>query len=477
MAVEIIGSGGVKAQTDAAGRLKVSSEATKALAGFQALAAEIDPGSALGARTIRELDASEDFRLRVGQDSMLWQDGFAYANINVNFYSVATTTMTITQASGWLNLNAGAAVAVGNVVNLRTWRTFPAIGSFPIYVQFDALALNQAALNAVGEIGLGFAAGTATPTDGVFFRWAADGTLRGVVNNNGVETLSPAIALPAESERHTYLIVLLDNRVEFWIDGVLVAVFDESATFSGNGVTQSNALPFAARLYNSGAATAAKRLQLGNLAISLGDASTGRLWASAMAGNELGAHQSPPGAAASQTAQWANSAAPANATLSNTAAGYATLGGLFQFAAVAGAETDYALFAFTVPAGSVTQPGKNLVIRGVRIETFNSGAAVATTPHVLMWALAVGSTAASLATVDSLTAATRGPRRLPLGVQYLPVGAAIGQTADKAIDVNLDAPILAAPGTVVHLILRMPVATATATQVIRGMALINGYFE
>jgi len=53
-------------------------------------------------------------------------------------------------------------------------------------------------------------------------------------------------------------------------------------------------------------------------------------------------------------ANYANSAAPASATLSNTAAGYTTLGGQFQFAAVAGAETDYALFAYTVPAASVS---------------------------------------------------------------------------------------------------------------------------
>lgn len=47
-----------------------------------------------------------------------------------------------------------------------------------------------------------------------------------------------------------------------------------------------------------------------------------------------------------------NSTAPTSATLSNTAAGYTTLGGRFQFAAVAGAATDYALFGFQVPAGS-----------------------------------------------------------------------------------------------------------------------------
>lgn len=38
-------------------------------------------------------------------------------------------------------------------------------------------------------------------------------------------------------------------------------------------------------------------------------------------------------------------------TISNTAAGYATPGGAFRRVAVAGAETDYALFAYLVPAG------------------------------------------------------------------------------------------------------------------------------
>lgn len=459
------------------GTLYVQDRSPKTTAGFATMLAETDPGAVVSGGIRRELDASFDFRLRVGMDTVLWQDVFQYTTINASAYSVTTATMTITQAGGLLNLNAGSSTTSAQAVNLRTWRTFPVISSAPVYVYFSAIGINQTATNAQADIGLGYASSTTAPTDGVFFRWTTTGTLVGVLNNNGVETTTVALTQIADNERGEYLIVLNDENVEFWIDGVLRGRINAVTTYTGHGVVQSTALPFHARLFNSGTASAAKRLGLGEVGIALGDMNSNRLWASQMSGMESGAYQSPPGAAASQTATWTNSAAPASATLSNTAAGYTTLGGIFQFAAVAGAETDYALFGYQVPAGSVTQPGKNLLIRGVRIEAFNSGAAVATTATTLMWALGVGSSAVSLATADSLTAAGRAPRRIPLGVQWIPVAGVIGQAFDKAIDVNLDAPILAPAGTFVHIILRIPVGTATASQVIRGIVQINGYFE
>ena len=187
-------------------------------------------------------------------------------------------------------------------------------------------------------------------------------------------------------------------------------------------------------------------------------------------------YNNPRGAAAGQSANYVNSTAPASATLSNTAAGYTTLGGQFQFAAVAGLETDFALFAFQVPAAAAAGGNRNLVIRGVRIEAYNMGAASATTPTLLQWALGVGSTGVSLATADSLTAGTRAPRRIALGIQSIPIGTAIGGNV-APIDVNLDAPLYVAAGTFLHVILRMPVGTATGAQIIRGTVLINGYYE
>jgi len=110
------------------------------------------------------------------------------------------------------------------------------------------------------------------------------------------------------------------------------------------------------------------------------------------------------------------------------------------------------------------------------IEAYNMGAASATTPTLLQWALGVGSTGVSLATADSLTTGTRAPRRIALGIQSIPIGTAIGGNA-APIDVNLDAPLYVAAGTFLHVILRMPVGTATAAQIIRGTVLINGYYE
>ena len=95
------------------------------------------------------------------------------------------------------------------------------------------------------------------------------------------------------------------------------------------------------------------------------------------------------------------------------------------------------------------------------------GAVVATTPHLLQWGLGFGSSGVSLATIDSATVGTCAPRKITIGTQYLPIGAVIGQNT-TAIDINLDAPEVIEPGTYFHVILKMPVATATASQIIRG---------
>jgi len=477
------GSSALNAETKAGiggeNALVVSNEATLAEAGYTALASINDEGTVVSGGIRRRVRASAEGRIKSGLDTVLWQDLFQYTTINASAYQVTTTTMTITQANGLLNLNAGAATATGNVVVLRTYRTFPIITSSPLYCQFNAIGINQTGVNAQCDIGLGYATTTVAPTDGVFFRWTIDGTLVGVLNNNGVETTTDPITQVSDNVRAEYRIVLNDENVEFWIDGVFRARLNAVATYTGHGVVQSTALPFVARLFNNGTASPAKRIGIAEVGITMGDINSNRLWATQMAGMELGSHQTPPGAGAAQNATWANSAAPTAIVLANNGAGANTLtvpGGLFSFAAPAGAETDYVIFTYVVPAGSVTQPGKNLMLRGIWINTINAGAAVATTATVLFWALGIGGTAADLATADSLTAGTRSYRRLPLGIQSFPVAAAIGAVAEK-VDVNLDAPIMVAPGTRINLIVRVPIGTATASQVIRGLIGINGYFE
>ena len=182
---------------------------------------------------------------------------------------------------------------------------------------------------------------------------------------------------------------------------------------------------------------------------------------------DLAAYKAP-GTFGAQNSNHANSSSPSSATLSNTAAGYTTLGGRWQFAAVGGAATDYALFAYQVPATH------RLSIKAISISTTNTGAATATTATILDWSLGINSTAVSLATTDS--APVYGPRRIPLGMQSFIVGAGIGSQGADLVR-WFEVPPICQPSSYVHIILQIPVGTATASQVIRGDAFVDGCFD
>lgn len=173
-----------------------------------------------------------------------------------------------------------------------------------------------------------------------------------------------------------------------------------------------------------------------------------------------GAHLNP--STGAQTANHANSTSPSSATLANATAGYATLGGRWQFATVAGAATDYALFGYQVPAGY------KLFVTGIAISAVNTGAAVATTATVLDWSVSANSTSVDLG--------AGAPRRVTVGTQAFVVGAAIGAAANDVVR-TFDPPLYVASGNFFHVILQMPVGTATGSQVLRGDVQINGWFE
>ncbi len=461
------------ANVDANYNAQVRTPTVEAQAGFVQLSTESDPGT-LGARTVRPLQASRDRRLRTGIDRPTWQMTFEGTNIAQGHISQQVTTMAIAQTGGVITLNSGNSVATAVNARILSYRSFNLFGNYPTLVTISARLTNEQIANKTAEIGLFQATGTSAPTDGILLRWNASGELRGVINYAGVETTTAALAFPATSDTHRFTFVISLDAVEFWIDGVYYATITTPLTQPSP--CSANAQPWCARVYNAGSApSAAPTLAIGAVVISYADQSMDMPWPHMAALMGLGGYQTYPGQASGQTASYANSAAPASASLSNTAAGYATLGGQWQFAAVAGAETDFALFGYQVPAGSAANPGRSLVIVGVDIDAFNMGAAVATTPSLLQWSLGIGSSAVSLATADAAT--TRAPRRYNLGIQSFPIAAAIGQNADKSIHVMFQTPLVAEPGTFVHLILKLPVGTATGSQVIRGVAGINSYWQ
>lgn len=462
------------ASVDASKRLKVNLPLAMSEAGYSVIAGESHDGASGEPRLVRAAKVSTDGRLRVGVDNIYWADTFNHTVVDGSAYQCVTATATLAMTGGFMVFNAGNSVASVAVARAQTYRTFPLHPAGSLEVLFRLrFAINPIANN-VCEFGLGFAATTATPTDGVYFKLNTSGALVGVMNINGTETTTAPMPAPVANEVYFYRIVIDQDRIEFYIDGVLHGVILSPNTAAA--ISLSRWQPLLMRCYNASATGSAQRMEVADVSVIARDLQLNRLWATAMAGIECGSYNNPRGAAMGQSANYVNSTAPASAALSNTAAGYTTLGGQFQFAAVAGAETDFALFAFQVPAAAAAGGNRNLVIRGVRIEAYNMGAASATTTTLLQWALGVGSTGVSLATADSLTAGTRAPRRIALGIQSIPIGTAIGGNV-APIDVNLDAPLYVAAGTYLHVILRMPVGTATAAQVIRGTVLINGYYE
>lgn len=471
------------ANVDSNYNMQVRTPVVEEQAGFAQLSSEIDAGSVSGSRFVKALEASPDYRLRVGVDTPLFNLTFEGTNIYSAVIQQTVSTMAVAQAANVLVLNSGNAVASGNVARVQSYRAFPLFGSYPLY--FDA-AIREAepdASNAVSEYGFGFASGTTAPTDGVFFRRISGGQLRAVCAANSVENdvAIDVTNVPSRSgsgtysptETNHYAIVVSVDECLFWINDVLVARLVTPANQALP--TSSSAQPLLFRVYNSGAASAARQLALGMLNVSIGDANATRSWQTVVAGLGGTALQSQPGAASvTQLANAANSAAPVSATLSNTAAGYTTLGGQLQFAAVVGAETDYALFAYQNPAASASVTGKTLFVTDIRIgELFVTGAAVGTL-SIFQWAIAAGSTAVSLATADGATAAS--PKRMVLGSQVLAAGAAVGSMA-AGFSMSFATPIPVAPGQFFHVILKNWSGTNTASLVFRGSVAINGFFE
>jgi hypothetical protein len=471
------------ANVDANNNLNVVLPLSEVQAGFAAMTSEVDSGVVLGDRLMRAPEVSEDFRTRVGVDTPLFSLSFEGTNVPTALIQQTLSTMTTSQASNFFVLNAGNAVASLNAAQVRTYRTFPLFGSFTLYIDMVLREGNPTATNAISEWGIGYVAGTSPPTDGIFFRRLPGGQLLGVLNFNGTELAEnidttnvpnrSGSGLYDPTEAQHYLIARQDDQVSFWINDVLVARIKYSS-IAPLGVSTA-AAPIVARVYNNGAASAGRRIELGLLSATMGDLDLGgKPWPHSMAGAGLSGIQAPPGVAAGQNANYVNSTAPASATLSNTAAGYTTLGGQWQAAAVAGSETDYALFAYQVPAGTAALAGRTFYVTGIRIgETVVQGAAVATTT-VFQWALGVGSSAVSLATTDAAT--TSSPKRVALGSQSIASGAAIGSLA-PGFSHNFNTPQPAPSGTFVHIILKVPQGAATPSLVFRGTVMVEGYFE
>ena len=481
MSIKIAGgSSGNLAEVSSNNQVQVNLPSVLTQSGYAIAVGQNWDGSSGAAEIARATQVSIDGRLRTGIDGVAWMDTFNHTIQDSGSYSINTTTFTLSMAAGIWAFNSGAVTTGSAVGRVQTYKTFP-IQNAQLEVGFRVKFTQNAQANNGMELGLGYASAITTPTDGVYFKMDASGALLGCANFNGTEfTVSTGVSIVASTFYYLKMIVD-DMRAEFYVNNACkckIDLSDVTASYASDSLCMSRNLPLLMRFYNTASAPSlAQQMQVADIYVFQEDIQTNRPWPVAQSAQGMNAVNVPRGIAAGDAANYANSTIPTSATLSNTTAGYATLGGQWQFAAVGGAETDYALFAYQV--GSVPAVGtgsKNLVVTGVHIGCFNMGAAAATTPTLLQWAVGVGSTAVSLATTDSATAGTRRPRIITIGSQSIPVGAVVGANVPD-LDIQFNSPLYVEAGTFIHIILKIPTATATASQIVRGTCAINGYYE
>lgn len=482
----VVGNGtAASAETtvDTNGDLHVRTPQTETNAGFVQLSTEVDSGSITGTRYVLGPNTSEDFRLRVGMDTPMYNQSFEGTVIAFDRASTTQTTFVQAQAGGFLSLNSTSITTASATTVWRTYRTFPILGATQTYFELWIQEANETATNANSEWGIGYAAGASAPTDGVFFRRVSGGQLQIVQNYGGTE-VAVNVASPTAGAVNHYVISWNNSDLEFWINDVL---YKEAAvsTQQPNGA-QSGELPMFARIwFTAGAASAARNIKIGFVNASMGDVLTSKPWGHICAGAGGGAYQVQPGTTSGGTVSrgaaqtgWPNSTTAqtgAAFTTATTSPGYNTLGGYFLTAAVSTmtANADYPIYAYLNPVGTATLPGKTLYITGFRLGELNVIAAPVTLTN-LIFGLGVGSTSANTTATEG--AAIVAARIVPVGVVTFLAADAVGTTRGGWTLDFASAPLVCPPGTYVHLIMRATVITSVALTIMASATFI-GYHE
>lgn len=394
------------------------------------------------------------------------------ATVNAQKWTATSTTFVpaMTTLAGYI-FNSTALTTTGAVSILQSQRLFQKIPRVPLQLKQRVRA--NILTNSYADWGWGIPATTTLIVpNGVCIRvvnglWSVAMTYNSVeiattniLGEDGVTQLSTA---NNNAEFYVTDIIFDDDNIVATVQNTLTGALVGKATLpvplSASKMFGATSLPTYTRLVNSGVASSAPNLTVTETQVLSLD------WALQPSMSEIAGSLSLSGGrnpyTGAQLENHTNSTAPVSATLSNTAAGNTTLGGKFQFAAVAGAVTDFALFGFQVPAGS------RFVCEGIIINTRNTVAAVATTATTLEWAMGFNSSAVSLATANIV--------RKQIGTQSFAIGAAAEATA-PVIDLDFKTPEAVESGRFLHVILTVPVGTATATEIFRGQVSIKGRF-
>jgi hypothetical protein len=471
------------AEVNASNQLKIIPEtdsiANAANVGAFRNMSEVDSGSLTGTAILRSAEVDSDYRERVSTDIILDEEVFNYTAQNTGKHSYSATTMANTWTAGQLTTNSASITTTTTGTTFATYAFFPFIGTATLSNDVELGFSAQPQANSFVEWGVGLP-GTATtaPTDGVFFRLSSAG-LQGIASFNGTEVSTGIFPLAdgtgtwvyTNDKRYQYICYQGTGEAYFWVnDGTGAVLLGEIELPAGTGhvAMAASGQFFMKHRITGGAAGGVLQAKLTSYNVRKGG--PGVITTASTEGNRLyGSYQGMSGGTMGSLATYVNSTNPTAAAPSNTALTAnlpGGLGGQGAVVAAVAAATDGIWSEYGNPAGTVNLAGRRLVIRGVKVDLVNLGAAVATTATTIQFCLAYGHTAVSLATAEAVAA--KAPRRIPLGIATWAIGAAIGaqpQFGPLFLDLG-DAPLFINPGERIALVGKFLAGTATASQVI-----------
>jgi hypothetical protein len=459
--------------------LQVNLPTTATQAGYATIMAENDAGTLYGSKIVRSPIVSVERRLLVGLDTPLFDYSFNATTQDTGVWRYVTATMTTTWGTTGMLLNASSTTTTTTGTAVSSWRQFTLTGNGSLWCDFILNVTDNPLANQVLEFGLfPFAAGTAAPTEGVYFRFSTAG-LFGIINFNAVETPTSQLATMASlvpNTTYVFTIRVNEREVSFYRDGVLMVSGILTIPAAQGQPFATGTLPVTFQFRNSGTVTGSPVMQAKILDLSIDQKSInmGKPYPHIQASKGLMAYQGTNGNTMGSTALLTNNlAAGAGAALTNTtAAAGSGFGGQFSVQPTLTVGTDGILCSYQVPAGSINITPRTLYITGVRIQglvttAFTGG------PVYYAYALAFGHNLVSAANAEAVAA--KAPRRIALGYETYVVTAPVG-TLGQGVTMNFNSPIVVNPGEFIAILAKNQ-GTVTSAGVICALVTFDGYWE
>lgn len=439
-------------------------------AGGAVILSENDPGTLTGARSVKAPKTSLHRRLRVGVDTLVFNDTFNATTQNTSIWAYTFATLTASQpGAGTVNFGTVQGTLVTHGAFMRSFQYFPLIGKASIAAKFS-VGVFTATLVANEEWRCGFAlptvAGTA-PTDGVWFKLTTAGLIGEAVFNNVITPTGVLATLASLTVGTEYVleIIIGEQVVEFWRDGLLLGTLSNAVS---NGQPYQNAsLPLFMQKLCTGNVTNTNTMRVSDINVYISDIASNKQWEAQLATLGQSGNLGQNGHTQGKTTLYANSTAPTAAALTNTTAAFTGLGGQAAVLPTLAVSSDGILMAYQNPASTINITGRNLLIYGVQLYghvsvVFSAGAIICYQASVQY-----GHTAVSLATPETgsfVTATTHAPRVVPLGLSsFGPTVTAPAGTAATPINVQFRVPLIVRPGEFVALVLKLGVGGVVTT--------------